>query len=231
MSQLSANTLSQPRQKLNVRRLTSLAMFTALTYIAMLISKILPQVMFLQMEIKGTVVCICGFLFGPLSAALVSIVVAVIEMFTVSDTGPMGCIMNALAACAFACPAALVYRKLHTKKGAVISLAAGDATLAAVMLLWNYLITPLYMGIERAEIAAMLTTLFLPFNLVKGGLNAALTLLLYKPVVTALRKAQLAPESQAPAGAGGRFSPGFLLFSLALLVTFVFLMLVLAGKV
>ena len=29
---------------------------------------------------------------------------------------------------------------------------------------------------------------FLPFNLLKGGLNASITFLLYKPIVTALRK-------------------------------------------
>lgn len=232
MSQLNTNAIPTSRSKIDVRLLTSLAMFTALTYIAMLLSKMLPQVMFLQMEIKGTVVCICGFLFGAVPAAAVSIIVALIEMFTVSDTGPIGCIMNALAACAFACPAAVVYRKVHTKKGAVIGLITGVVSLVVVMLLWNYLITPIYMtNMNRSEIAKMLPTLFLPFNLVKGGLNAALTLLLYKPVVTALRKARLAPESQAQAGAGGRFSVGFLLFSLALLATFVVLMLVLAGKI
>ena len=172
MSQLDANVIPVSRSKLDVRKLSSLAMLTALTYLAMLLSKILPQVMFLQMEIKSVVVAICGFLFGPVSAAAVSIVVALIELFTVSDTGIMGCIMNALAACAFACPAAFVYRKVHTRKGAVIGLSVGVVTLVGVMLLWNYLITPIYMEVERPVVAAMLPTLFLPFNLVKGGLNS-----------------------------------------------------------
>ena len=44
-------------------------------------------------------------------------------MFTVSDTGPIGCIMNVLATCAFCCTAAFVYKKFHTRKGAVIGLA------------------------------------------------------------------------------------------------------------
>ena len=76
----------------------------------------------------------------------------------------------------------------------------------------------------------MLPTVFLPFNLVKGGLNMALILLLYKPVVTALRKARLAPERES-VQSGDRFDAGFLLFSLALLATFVLLVLVLAGKI
>ena len=215
----------------SVKTVTSLAMLTALTYLAMLLSNLLPRVAnFLQMEVKGTVIAIGGFLFGPLSAAIISIVVAFLEMFTVSDTGIIGCIMNLLAACAFACPAAFIYQKMRSRKGAVIGLSAGIVTLTVVMLLWNYLITPIYMHMDRSVVAAMLPTVFLPFNLVKGGLNMALTLVLYKPVVTALRKARLVPERET-AQSGERFDAGFLLFSFALLATFVLLVLVLVGKI
>ena len=151
-------------------------------------------------------------------------------MFTYSDTGIIGCIMNVLATVSFCCTASFVYKKIHTKKGAVIGLALGVVVLTAVMLLWNYLITPLYMvGFSRGQIAAMLPTIFLPFNLVKGGLNMAVILLLYKPVVTALRKARLMPESQTIVPSGSKVNAGFLLFSLALLATFVTLALVLMG--
>lgn len=233
MSNLNSNTTAIPaaRSRMTVKTVTSLAMLTALTYLAMLLSNMLPKVQnFLQMEIKGTVVAIGGFLFGPLSAAVISIIVAFIEMFTVSETGPIGCIMNCLAACAFACPAAFVYQKMRTKKGAVIGLTVGVVTLTVVMLLWNYFLVPIYQGIPRETVAAMLPTVFLPFNLVKGGLNMALTLILYKPVVSALRKARLAPEREA-SPSGSRFDAGFLLFSFALLATFVVLVLVLTKKI
>jgi len=210
--------------------LTSLGMLTAVAYVVMLLSKALPQVSgFLQLDLKDTVICIGGFVFGPLSAAVISIVVAVVEMFTVSDTGPIGLIMNVLATCAFCCTAAFVYKKMHTKKGAVIGLSLGVVCLTVVMLLWNYLITPIYMHMDRSVVAAMLPTVFLPFNVVKGGLNMALILLLYKPVVTALRKAKLVPESHAPQQSSRKLNAGFLLFSLALLATFVALALVLMG--
>lgn len=213
------------------RKVTSLAMLTALTYLAMLLSNLLPKFNgFLQMEVKGTVIAIGGFLFGPLSAAAISIVVALIEMFTVSDTGPIGCIMNCLAACSFACPAAFIYQKKRTKKGAVAGLTVGVVVLVVTMLLWNYLITPIYQHVDRAVVAAMLPTVFLPFNLVKGGLNMALTLILYKPVVTALRKARLVPEREG-SQSGFRFDAGFLLFCFALLATFVLLFLVLTEKI
>lgn len=230
MSQPTANAIkASARPRMNVKVITSLAMLTAIAYVVMIFSKALPQVSgFLQMDLKDTIICIGGFVFGPLAAAIISIVVAVVEMFTYSDTGIIGCIMNVLATVSFCCTASFVYKKIHTKKGAVIGLALGTLCLTAVMLLWNYLITPLYMGMDRAVVASMLPTIFLPFNLVKGGLNMAVILLLYKPVVTALRKARLVPESQTIVQSG-KINAGFLLFSLALLATFVTLALVLMG--
>lgn len=65
-----------------------------------------------------------------------------------------------------------------------------------IMLLWNYLITPIYMGYPREAVAELLLPAFLPFNLLKGGLNTALTLLIYKPIVQALRKANLVEVPQ-----------------------------------
>ena len=230
MSNSNVNAVPATRSRMGLRTWVSLAMLTAIAYVVMVLSKALPQVSgFLQLDLKDTVICIGGFLFGPLSAAIISIVVAAVEMFTVSDTGIIGLIMNVLATCAFCCTAAFVYKHLHTKKGAVIGLALGVIALTVVMLLWNYLITPIYMGIPRNVVASMLPTVFLPFNVVKGGLNMALILLLYKPVVTALRKARLVPESHAPQQSARKMGAGFLLFSLALLATFVVLALVLMG--
>ncbi|MBE6995759.1 MAG: ECF transporter S component [Ruminococcaceae bacterium] len=231
--------------RIDFRTWVSMAMLTALAYVVMLLSKALPQVSgFLQMDLKDTIICIGGFIYGPLAAAIISIVVAVVEMFTYSDTGPIGCLMNVISTASFCCTASFIYKRRHTRKGAVAALSAAVAVLVVVMLLWNYLITPIYQKVPRDVVAAMLPTVFLPFNLVKGGLNMALVLLIYKPVVTALRKARLAPESRSakqadpsvtlngvPVGAVQRkkLNAGFLLFSFALLATFVTLALVLWG--
>ena len=230
MSEPNVNVLPVSRSRMNLRTLSSLGMLTAVAYVVMYLSKMLPQVSgFLQMDLKDTVICIGGFIFGPVASAVISLVVALVEMFSVSDTGPIGMVMNVLATCSFCCTAAFVYKKMHTKKGAVLGLFLGVAALTVVMLLWNYLITPLYMGVERYVVKDMLVPIILPFNLVKGGLNMALILVLYKPVVTALRQARLVPESQAVFQKTGKVSTGFALFSFALLATFVVLALVLMG--
>lgn len=227
---MSAPSAVQPpsRPKMDTKTMVSIAMLTGIAYIVMLLSKLMPSVMFLDFDFKDVVVCIGGFTFGPFAAAIISILVAFIEMLTISHTGPIGFIMNVLATCAFSCTACFIYKKVHSKKGAVLGLACGVACLVAVMLLWNYLITPIYQGLPRETVAAMLPTVFLPFNVVKGGLNMALILVLYKPVVTALRKARLVPESQV-SSQPRKLGAGYLLFSLALLATFVTIALVLMG--
>ena len=230
--------MSEKTNRYTLRTLVSMAMLTAVAYVVMLLSKSLPSVNgFLDFDFKDVVICISGFIYGPVPAAIISIVVALIEAVTISHTGPIGLLMNVLATCSFCCTATFIYKKHHTMKGAIVGLALGVAALVIVMLLWNYLITPVYQKVPRDVVVAMLPTVFFPFNLAKGGMNMAATLLLYKPVVTALRKARLAPESRAPKSsvtlngqpARAKVNVGFLLFSLALLATFVTLALVLWG--
>ncbi len=225
-------TAAPVRAKMDTKTITSIAMLTGVSVIIAWMSKLMPPVMFLDFDFKHVAVCVGGFTFGPMAAAIIGILSSFIEMITFSHTGPWGFLMNALGTCSFCCTASWVYKRNHTKKGAVIGLSMGLVVMVAVMLLWNYLITPLYMTgssgelVSRETVAAMLPTLFLPFNLAKGGMNMAATLLLYKPVVTALRKSGLVPPSQSTEGK--KFNLGFLLFSLALLATFVTYALVLA---
>ena len=144
--------------------------------------------MFLKYDPKDVVITLGGLIWGPLTSCIVSVIVSFIEMMTVSDTGIWGCIMNIVSTCSFACTAAFIYKKRHTLHGALLGLILGSMAMVAIMLLWNYLITPLYMGYPREAVAKLLLPAFLPFNLLKAGLNASITFFLYKPVVTALRK-------------------------------------------
>ena len=221
---------SGARSTLSTKTITTLAMLTGIAYVVMLLSKALPSVNgFLDFDFKDVIICIGGFTFGPTAAAAVSVVVALIEMLTISTTGPWGFLMNVLATCSFSCTACFIYKKMHSKKGAVIGLACGVVCLVIVMLLWNYLVTPIYQGMPRQAIADLLLPVFLPFNLAKGGMNMAATLLLYPPVVGALRRSGVVPPSQS--SQGKKFSAGFALFALALLATFVVFALVLAGVI
>jgi hypothetical protein len=111
---------------------------------------------------------------------------------------------------------------------AIIGLAAGSLSMIAVMLLWNYIMTPIYMGVPREAVVAMIPTLLLPFNALKACLNSAFVLILYKPLVSALRKTGLVAQKTSK---GGSAKAGVYLLAGALLVSCVFLLLVLKGKI
>ena len=169
------------------KRITVIGMLSAITYVTMVVGRI-PIILFLKYDPSDVIVTLGGFIWGPMTSCIVSVIVATLEMITVSDTGILGCIMNIVQTLSFACTASVIYKKKHTLSGAVIGLASGWLITVIVMLLWNYLVTPLYMGYPREAVVELLLPAFLPFNLLKGGLNASITFLLYKPIVTALRK-------------------------------------------
>ena len=111
---------------------------------------------------------------------------------------------------------------------AVAGLLLGLFSMAAMMMLWNYIVTPIYMGTPREVVAGMLLPYFLPFNLLKGGINVALTLLIYKPLITALRKARLLRSG--PENAAVRINPVLMILALALLAGCIVLAMALGGK-
>lgn len=217
----------------NTKKMVTMAMMAALAFVLVWVIRI-PLVAMppLNYEPKDVIITIGGFLFGPVEAFLISLVVSLVEMFTISSTGWIGAVMNLVSTCSFACVAALIYKKNHSLKGAIIGLVCGIVSMVIVMLLWNYFLTPIYMGYPRDAVAAMLPTVFLPFNLVKGGLNAAITMLLYKPIVITLRKAGLVtPSAGTAAGSPHRISAGVMIGGLIVLATFILLALSLAGVI
>ena len=168
-----------------VRKLTVLALLSAVGYVSMLFIKV-PVIGFLSYEPKDIFLTLAGFLYAPIAALACCIVTGVLELF-ISSTGLIGMVMNIIASAAFACTASLIYKKRRDIYGAALGLVCAVAAMTVCMLLWNYLISPLYMGVSRAEIVPLLSTMFLPFNLLKAGINAAITLLLYRPFLHVLR--------------------------------------------
>jgi len=212
------------------KRLTTGAMLAAIAYAVMAVCRIplMPAAEFLNYDPKDVIIVIGGFIYGPAMSFMISAVVSLIEMVTVSDTGIIGCVMNILSTCSFACTAAFIYKKMHSAKGAVVGLVVGVLLMTIVMILWNYILTPIYRGWPRDMVAEMLLPIFMPFNLLKGFINASLTMLLYKPIVTALRKSHLL-ESGTDHTRVKRRSVGMLLVGGVILVTCVLVILAMRG--
>ena len=220
--------------QMSTKKICVLALLSALAFIAMLFGKALsvplvPLVSFLTYDPKDVIIVIGGFLYGPLSAFLITAAVSLIEMITASATGLIGLLMNIIAGCSFACTASFIYQKNRSLKGAIIGLLTAWILTTIVMVMWNYLITPIFMNVDREYIVSLLVPGFIPFNLLKGGLNAAFAMLLYKPVKMAMKASHLmAPLEEK--GNKGKINLGVIIASFFIIATCILWVLVLQGR-
>lgn len=187
--------MSTTKTTTNTKRLSVLAMFIAIAYICLFVFRI--KVNFLTLELKDVFITMTGFIFGPLTAVCVALVEALLEMVTLSDTGFLGALMNFIGSASFALTASLIYKYKKNLVGAVIGLIAAVVVMTAVMLLLNIFITPIYMHVDRSVVYTMIPSLLLPFNLIKGTLNAAVLFVLYKPLSEALKSLKLIPKADS----------------------------------
>lgn len=225
--------------KSKTKKLVVTAMFVAMAYVMAFVVHfpVLPIAPFLKYDPKDVVIVISGFILGPMPALIVSILTSLLEFITRNDSGIIGLVMNAIASVGFCCTAAIVYKRKRTIKGALIGLILGALVMTAVMLLWNYVLTPIYSGLPREEVVKLMIPALLPFNLGKGIINGALTMLLYKPLVTVLRKAKLIEESQKSNDDDGGFDKELkknrtieiAVFSTLIIITGVVVLLVING--
>ena len=176
----------------HIRRSILLAVFAALAYAAMFAFRF--NVSFLTFDVKDAVVTIGGLILGPIAAFITSLLVAVLELITVSDTGWYGFVMNFACTATFSVVCSLVYVYRKKLSGAIAGLVAALVSMVTVMMTLNLLVTPLYMGVPRTDVAALIPTLLFPFNLVKGIVNASLVLILYKPVSRVVQATRWLPR-------------------------------------
>ncbi len=190
------STQSKNRQ-IDTKKLVLAALFAAIAFIVSLFIRVplLPAYPYLKYDAKDVIIALEGFILGPWYAIATTVVVSLIEMVTVSTTWIYGAIMNIVSTLAFVLPSAIVYKRCHNLFGAVLGLVLGIFDETGWMLIWNYFITPLYQGMSREAVSALLLPVFFPFNFIKGTINASLTFILYKPIMTALRHAKVLPQS------------------------------------
>ena len=182
----------------SLHKSVGIAVFAALAFVATLATSWI-KVSFLSFDAKDAVITIAAFIFGPISSIIISVIVALIEFITISETGWYGLIMNISSSVVFSLTASLIYKKKHDINGALIGFASAVTATTGVMLLLNIFVTPFYlvayMGMPKAiasdTVIGMLASLLLPFNFAKSLMNSAIAMLLYKPVLTALRRARL----------------------------------------
>ncbi|WP_390135146.1 ECF transporter S component [Bifidobacterium apicola] len=169
----------------STKRIAVYALFVALAMVLSFFSfPIFPAAPWLKYDPSGIVVLVCGFAFGPAAAAIISILGFVPHLFT----NPFGALISMIVALALSVPAALAYRRMHSRKGAVIGIVSGAILGVIAAILCNVVITPFYAHMSMAKVVAMIVPILLPFNLMKFAIHGVVTFLIYKPISTLINK-------------------------------------------
>lgn len=162
---------------------------------------------FLQIDFSDVPALLAGFSLGPAAGVVVELIKNLLHLVLKnSGTGGVGELANFLIGSAIVVPAALIYKRKHSRRMAIYGLIAGTVAMAVVGVLANlYILIPFYatafgmpveaivsMGTAANSSVTDLTTLVLygivPFNLLKGLLVSLVTVLIYKRLSPVLHK-------------------------------------------
>ena len=177
------------KKRMSTAMLAKLAMMIAISCVLVLLIRIpFPPAPFLVYDPADIPIYIATFAFGPVAGLVVTLIVSLIQAFALGGDGVYGFIMHFAATGMFALVAGLIYSKHKTKKNAVVAIIAGILVMTLVMCVANYFVTSAFMGVPKQAIVAMLPTVVIPFNLLKGGINGFVTFLIYKRISGFLHK-------------------------------------------
>ena len=175
---------------MSVRYLSHYSIFIALSVITgyLIHFPILPQAPFLLYDPGHVFLLIAAFKFGPRAGMMMTLTYAILFALITGQGGPYGALMNFLATSAFVLVSSWIYLKKHNRSGAMTGLILGTLVMTAIMIPANIMITPLYLGVQRAMVLRLLLPAVIPFNLLKGLISSILTLLVYKKISLFLNK-------------------------------------------
>lgn len=162
---------------------------------------------FYKLDLSEVFILIGGFALGPAAGAAIELLKNLLNLLlNGTSTAFVGEFANFVTGCVFVLPAAFIYRHKKSLKSAIVGMAVGTLSLAAVGALLNYFVlVPTYVEMYKmpldaivgmasevngavTDLKSMIVFAVMPFNLLKGVVCSVLAGLLYKHVSGILHK-------------------------------------------
>ena len=180
----------QKKHQIAVKKITTLGVMSALSIaLAFFVHIPFPPAPFLEYDPADIPIFIVSFIFGPWWGIGITVAVSLLQGLTVSaSSGIYGILMHVFATSAFVIVSGLIYKRNKTFWGSVIALSLGCLSQALIMIPLNLIFTPLFMGSPVDAVLEMILPIILPFNLMKAGINAVVTGLLFKHLEVVAKK-------------------------------------------
>ncbi|HHT71437.1 MAG TPA: ECF transporter S component [Firmicutes bacterium] len=181
----------------NTRYLVKIAFLGALGFLLMYLEFPLPFMPpFLKYDFGDVPALIAGFAYGPMAGILTELIKCTVFLLSGrSEAGIIGTSANFVTGISLVIPAALIYRRYRTLKGATASLIVGSVVMTAVITIADiYVFLPLW-NVPVEQVMPMVKAGIIPFNLMKGLFTSVSTFLLYKRVSAWLGADALIPST------------------------------------
>ena len=187
----------------NTRKLTATAVLAAAAYLLAFLEIPVPLTpTFARMDLSDLPALIGAFAFGPVTGVMIELVKNLLGLMT-SSTGGVGELANFLMGASYVFTAGKVYRHHKTKRMALAGGVAGSVAMGIMAAVTNYFILlPMFeqfMPLEEiiaafgefipfihTKMDVVLYNAF-PFNVIKGLVITAVTMLVYKKLSPVLK--------------------------------------------
>ncbi len=196
------------RERPTTKTLTKTAVLSVIAFLIMFIEfplAIFPQ--FLKIDLSDIPALIGAFALGPMAGVVIELVKNILHgVIKGSSTMGVGELANFVVGSAFVYAAGIVYYKNKTFKSALIGMGLGIVTMTIVAAIANYFVLiPFYAKLFNMPIDAFVSMAgevnkyvvdfktfiilsIVPFNLIKGVIVVAITMVLYKRISPILHK-------------------------------------------
>jgi len=168
-----------------LRQLTQMAMLAAISIVMVFFIRfpIIPAAPFLEYTPAEVTQMLATLIYGPAAGLILTVVVALVQGFTVSaHSGPIGIIMNILSVGSLVLTMGLMLRFGNGAKWLLISMLAGIVATTATMVFFNLIFTPIFLGVPREAVVEMILPILIPFNIIRAGINSAITFVIWRIV-------------------------------------------------
>lgn len=175
----------------NVIRLCTMAMLTAVSIVLVTVIHLplIPAAPFLEYDPADIPVLIGAMMLGPVHGLIILLAVCIIQALTVSaSSGIIGFFMHFIASSVLVLVASMIYKHKKTILSLIIGLVAGSLAMTIVMIPLNLVFTGIFMGAGTQAVVEMLIPAIIPFNLLKAGINSAITFAVFTPIAHILKK-------------------------------------------
>lgn len=187
-------------------KLVVTAMLGAAAFVLQLLEFPIPFLIpsFVQMDFSELPALLATFSIGPVSGVSVCLIKNVVKVIFKTTTGGVGELCNFLIGAALVVPAGLIYKRMKSRKGALIGALVGAVCMGLLSIPINYFISyPIYTAFMPLDVIigmyqelmpsvngllSCLVIFNMPFTMLKGLLVTVLCFLIYKPLSPLLHK-------------------------------------------